>query len=79
MITEATPNPRLSLKDIITNQKSKDKRVKPDGKLKRKISRSSKKRISNYKKNICGYITKKVLREYLSESYRQEIEYWCQN
>lgn len=73
MRVEATLNPRLSLKDIITNNKSKGNRLKPDGKLRRKISRSSKKRISNYKKNICGYITKKVLREYLSGSYQHEI------
>lgn len=71
MKEEPTFTPRLSLKDIITSKKSTSNKLKFDGKLKRKISKTMKnKRISNYKKNICGYITKKVIREYLSGSYR---------
>lgn len=32
----------------------------------------------DYRKNICGYITKKIIREYLSPTYREKVEELCQ-
>lgn len=31
----------------------------------------------DYRKNICGYITKKIIREYLSSTYREKVEELC--
>jgi hypothetical protein len=32
----------------------------------------------DYRKNICGYITKKIIREYLSATYRAKVEELCE-
>lgn len=45
----------------------------------KKIRRKSDKQIRNdYCKNICGYITRRICREFLSESYRTEVGELCQ-
>ena len=31
----------------------------------------------DYRKNICGYITKKIIREYLSATYKDRVEQLC--
>ena len=31
----------------------------------------------DYRKNICGYITKKIIREYLSPTYKLKVEQLC--
>jgi hypothetical protein len=31
----------------------------------------------DYRKNICGYITKKIIREYLSSTYKVKVEQLC--
>jgi len=44
----------------------------------KKIRRKSDKQLRNdYCKNICGYITRRICREFLSESYREEVQQLC--
>ena len=31
----------------------------------------------DYKKNICGYITKRIIREFVSERYQEEVRQLC--
>ena len=35
------------------------------------------KRKPDYKKNICGYITKRIIREFISDRYTLEVEQLC--
>lgn len=59
----STSNKPLTLNDIISRTSPKNNKHKPGSKLRRKISKSNRaKKISSYRKNICGYITKKVIR-----------------
>jgi len=44
----------------------------------KKIRRKSDKQVRNdYCKNICGYITRRICREFLSDNYREEVQGLC--
>jgi hypothetical protein len=45
--------------------------------FKRKEKKVKVKKPCDYRKNICGYITKKIIREYLSPTYRTKVEQLC--
>lgn len=40
----------------------------------RKIRKLKKKGPAEYRKNICGYITKKIIREFTSVTYFQKVK-----
>ena len=46
-------------------------------KLFRKIKKEKKKNESDYCKNICGYITKKIIRELCSPNYTSHVKTLC--
>ncbi len=46
-------------------------------KLFRKIKKEKKKNESDYCKNICGYITKKIIRELCSPNYTNHVKTLC--
>lgn len=48
-----------------------------DFKLFRKIKKEKKKNESDYCKNICGYITKKIIRELCSPNYSNHVKGLC--
>lgn len=43
----------------------------------RKLKKIKKRNPFDYRKNICGYITKKVIREFTSAEYREKAEQLC--
>ena len=45
----------------------------------RKIKKERKKNLSDYRKNICGYITKKIIREFVSPNYSAYVNKLCEN
>lgn len=45
---------------------------------KKTIQKQSQKPNNEYRKNICAYITKKVIREFISENYKQHVAMLCQ-
>ena len=45
--------------------------------FKPKEKKPKSKKPCDYRKNICGYITKKIIREYLSATYRNKVEDLC--
>lgn len=44
-----------------------------------KKDNSKKKRKSkcDYRKNICGYITKKIIREFVNETFKDTVQHLC--
>ena len=50
------------------------KKSKSKGNFLKKITKSKTKIESDYKKNICGYITKKVIREFIYGNYKRKVE-----
>lgn len=44
----------------------------------RRIKKLKKKNSSDYRKNICGYITKKVMREFVSWNYYEKVKDLCE-
>lgn len=44
----------------------------------KKIKKERKKNQSDYTKNICGYITKKIIREFVSSNYFPYVAELCQ-
>ena len=46
--------------------------------FKPKEKKPKSKKPCDYRKNICGYITKKIIREYLSPTYRSKVEDLCE-
>lgn len=41
--------------------------------FKKKVNKSLKKAECGYKKNICGYITKKILREFVGQTFKETV------
>lgn len=66
------------MRDFITNAASK-KKQKGKNKLVRRITKSKAQKESSYRKNICGYITKKVIREFIYGSYKRTVEDLCES
>jgi hypothetical protein len=52
---------------------SKNNRRKRDLRLHNKIKKNKKKNPVDYKKNICGYITKKIIREFTSTDFEYKV------
>jgi hypothetical protein len=52
---------------------SKNIRRKRELRLQHKIKKNKKKNPVDYKKNICGYITKKIIREFTSTDFEYKV------
>ena len=46
--------------------------------FKKKTKRIKKKTTCDYKKNICGYITKKIIREFVSDTFKDTVQQLCE-
>lgn len=46
-----------------------DANKNPGFRVFKKVKKEKKKNLSDYRKNICGYITKKIIREFVSPHY----------
>lgn len=57
----------------------KKKRTKSKNKMIRRITKTKTQKESSYKKNICGYITKKVIREFIYGNYKKNVKDLCEN
>ena len=44
----------------------------------KKPKKEKKKNQSDYRKNICGYITKKIIREFVSPNYAADVQARCE-
>lgn len=71
--TENSIKPTTTMKEIITTAAVTKRRSRTKGKYIKKITKSKAKIESDYRKNICGYITKKVIREFIYGNYSKKV------
>ncbi len=44
----------------------------------KKIKKEKKRNMCDYRKNICGYITKKIIREFTGPNYVSLVKSYCE-